>query len=106
MRPTWLDEVLDIHQRVVKKWQPGTDEDIRFLALALAGEAGELANLIKKDWRGDLIDWRKVNDKIADIRVYLELLSWAAGGLTTDDYVRDYALPKIRARWPKEELPT
>jgi len=34
-----------IHQKTIK---PGTLEDKRFLALALAGEAGELANLVKK----------------------------------------------------------
>lgn len=31
----------------------GRKSRIRFLALALAGEAGELANNVKKEWRGD-----------------------------------------------------
>lgn len=31
----------------------GRKSRIRFLALALAGEAGELANHAKKEWRGD-----------------------------------------------------
>lgn len=31
----------------------GNHHDIRFLTLALCGEAGELANVIKKQWRGD-----------------------------------------------------
>ncbi len=29
------------------------EEQLRFLILALCGEVGELANLVKKDWRGD-----------------------------------------------------
>ena len=32
-------------------WTPVSK--VRFLALALAGEVGELCNLIKKNWRGD-----------------------------------------------------
>ncbi len=29
----------------------GSADDIRFLALAMAGEAGEAANVVKKAWR-------------------------------------------------------
>ena len=54
-----------------------TDE--RFLALALCGEAGELANIIKKRWR-DGVDLRaEACEEIADIRVYLELLAKCFG---------------------------
>lgn len=34
-----------------ENWTPVSK--VRFLALALAGEVGELCNLIKKNWRGD-----------------------------------------------------
>ena len=51
------------------------DEVINFLALAVCGEAGELANLIKKRWQGDNVDRDLLRDEIADIRIYLEHLA-------------------------------
>src|ERR1700739_3058699 len=46
----------NVHTAIVEKTRkPGSAEDIRFLSFALFGEVGELANLIKKDWRGDNI---------------------------------------------------
>ena len=39
-----------------------SDMDERFLALALCGEAGELANMIKKRWR----DGADLSDEIRD----------------------------------------
>lgn len=53
--------------------EPAKDE--RFLALAICGESGELANMIKKQWR-DGVDLREdIKDEIADIRIYLELMA-------------------------------
>ena len=50
-------------------------EVLSFLALAVCAEAGELANLIKKMWRGDDVDSSLLQDEIADIRIYLEHLA-------------------------------
>ncbi len=50
-----------------------------FLALALCGEAGELANMIKKRWRDGVGLSEEIRDEIADIRVYLELLARCFG---------------------------
>jgi len=52
-----------------------SNQDERFLALALCGEAGELANMIKKRWRDGADLTEEVREEIADIRVYLELLA-------------------------------
>lgn len=58
----------------------GSDEDdIRFFALGLVGEAGEVANFIKKRWRdGDSYedDLRK---ECADVLAYLMMLAWKLG---------------------------
>jgi len=56
-----------------------SSEDERFLALALCGEAGELANNIKKRWRDGANLHKEVCDEIADCRMYLELLAKCFG---------------------------
>jgi len=56
-----------------------TSHDVNFLALALCGEVGELANKIKKRWRDGCVTAGTTNDdirdEIADIRIYLELIA-------------------------------
>lgn len=43
----------------------------RFLALAMAGEAGEALNIVKKNWRGDgPLDIEKLVDEVADTLNY------------------------------------
>jgi NTP pyrophosphatase (non-canonical NTP hydrolase) len=62
-------------------WGPlhGPDK-VRFMALALCGETGELANLIKKDWRGDGGDRRdQIGAELADVGNYLFMLAEALG---------------------------
>lgn len=67
-----------------KKW---------FLALALCGEAGELANKFKKDWRGDKGDRRaKAEEELCDVFAYTMMLSKVMG---FDIYSR--TLAKLRA---------
>lgn len=94
----------ELHERMTAHLFPtysSTDE--RFLALALCGEAGELANLIKKRWR-DGVDLRdEIKDEIADIRIYLELLAKCFGieGDKLDQQVKDKlvkVVEKHRAR--------
>ena len=74
----------------------------RFLALAFAGEVGELLNLIKKDWRGDG-DWRDgpVFEELADVRIYLELLATALG-YDLDAACVEIIRTKLAHRWPVE----
>jgi NTP pyrophosphatase (non-canonical NTP hydrolase) len=84
MKPEWQDRAWDIHQRYIKQAQKKDElateiEQVRFLTLAICGEAGELANLIKKSWRGDAIDLEKVRHEIADIRIYLNQLATHLG---------------------------
>lgn len=58
----------------------GSESDICFLALALGGEAGEAANIIKKGWRdGKPIDRRALAEEIAGTACYLVGLASAIG---------------------------
>ena len=67
-------------------WGPiKPDERLRFMALALCGEAGEFANVIKKDWRGDGGDLGvanrrpKVIEELADVANYAYLIAELLG---------------------------
>lgn len=57
----------------LKSWSP-TD-----YGCALAGEVGEVCNLLKKMLRGDEVDLRAVEDELADAFSYLDLLAARLG---------------------------
>lgn len=77
METKWRERSVGINERFVKLAQAkgkltSDTEMLNFLALAICGEAGELANLFKKNWRGEELDAAQVQGEIADIRIYLE----------------------------------
>lgn len=55
------------------------DADIRFLALALCGEAGELANFVKKEWRDGVEHGEEIDAEIADVVLYAVMLAAKRG---------------------------
>lgn len=66
----------ELHEQIIADLFPAySTHDERFLALAFCGEAGELANMIKKRWRDGVDLSEEIRDEIADCRVYLELLA-------------------------------
>ncbi len=72
--------IYELHERLTGHLFPAySNTDERFLALALCGEAGELANMVKKRWRDGADLSESIRDEIADIRVYLELLAKCFG---------------------------
>lgn len=97
----WRKVIVGVHQTVEKRWEPWSDEDKRFLALALCGEVGELANLIKKTWRdGDKPEFFKaIREEMADVRIYLELLA-EAYDVDLDAASSEITHEKIAYRWP------
>jgi NTP pyrophosphatase (non-canonical NTP hydrolase) len=73
-------DIFKLHAQMTGHLFPAfSSEDERFLALALCGEAGELANLIKKRWRDGAYLADEIREELADIRVYLELLARCFG---------------------------
>jgi len=58
----------------------GTQEnDIRFLTLGLVGEAGELANFIKKRWRDGEGHDADIKLEVADVLAYLMMVAYQFG---------------------------
>lgn len=69
-------DMIELHKKMTGHLFPAfSNQDERFLALAICGEAGELANMIKKRWRDGADLKEEIKDEIADIRVYLELIA-------------------------------
>jgi NTP pyrophosphatase (non-canonical NTP hydrolase) len=59
-----------------ERWFPGTRDDLPFMVLALAGEVGELANIVKKIERGtlskkDAAVRRELAMEATDVFIYL-----------------------------------
>lgn len=69
-------------QRAPNEEWTGTD-----WACALAGEVGELCNMIKKERRGEHVSPLDIQDEIADCFIYLDLLA-AYYGVSIEDVVR------------------
>jgi NTP pyrophosphatase (non-canonical NTP hydrolase) len=84
-------DLLATHEKFVAHLFPAySSSDERFLALGLCGEAGELANMIKKRWRDGADFTEEIRDEIADVRMYLELLAKCFGieGVKLDERVQ------------------
>ena len=57
-------------------------------AIAVAGETGEMCNLVKKQRRGDKITNKEIAEEVADIVIYADLLCTRLG-IKLEDAVRD-----------------
>ena len=93
-------DLLKLHEQMTGHlFEAWSSSDERFLALAICGEAGELANYVKKRWRDGADYTEEIRDEIADIRVYLELLAKCFGidGVKLDLRV-EQKLAKVAAK--------
>lgn len=77
---TNFDDKIAEHLEVCPDWGPPEPLNT-FLALALAGEAGELANLYKKEWRDGQADERqiKILKELGDVQAYTLMLAHSLG---------------------------
>jgi NTP pyrophosphatase (non-canonical NTP hydrolase) len=77
-----------------------------FLAIAIAGEAGEMCNFVKKVKRGDYsIDEKRAEilDELADIMTYCDLFMSVLNEKTIDRLVAKFAEVSARRGWVSSE---
>lgn len=82
-----------------KRWFPSTAGNIFFTAAYMAGECGEVLNLLKKVERGTdrLDDLRpKVFEEVADVFTYLVKLAGELGMDLEQEYYRKRAINEDR----------
>lgn len=89
--PTMQDVWLQARQNHALYSATGSvEQDIRFFGLGLAGEAGEVANFIKKRWRDGILHEADLKAECADVFAYNIMLADALG-MTPDDLLAEVA---------------
>jgi NTP pyrophosphatase (non-canonical NTP hydrolase) len=101
---TWEELAMILHENFTDSMglERGSRAHLHFMALAIAGEAGELANLAKKDWRGysgDELDKKELGKEMADIMIYLQILANIEG--INLDMECDWKMQECMERWPE-----
>lgn len=103
-RPSWFPRSDALHRKIVAQskhgYEPYSDYDGRQLALALAGEAGEVAQEFYKavrDNRTQAEFMARLRAELSDVRIYLELLSEYAGADADRD--TEAKLDEVEDRW-------
>lgn len=113
----WFQRAADLHaQRFARHHRPWSWADVVYLTMGLAGEAGEVANEVKKAMRGDYATGGqfpkligavdrflpKIRKELADTRVYLDLLIYTidtwSGDAVDFDAVVEAKLDEVAAR--------
>ena len=105
MRYTF-DEFQKMSWRRCTEAFPPQCQEIRFLALAMAGEVGELCNIVKKAERGDFSVMDKRDDiikEIADVMTYCDLLMTRLSADTGIELYKKFFEVSRRVKWPKAD---
>lgn len=88
---------LDGYQRLTRRTIG--DATLPILALGVAGEAGEVADLVKKAFgHGHPLDFEKLAEELGDVLFYVAALADAAGASLSD--VANFNVEKLRRRYP------
>ena len=96
-------EGLDEYQRLALRTAgafPTTEEALKCWALGVTGEAGEIADLVKKGlYHGHGIDRAKLAKEVGDELWYVAVLAHALGFTLAE--VAQMNVDKLRARYPE-----
>lgn len=91
-----------------ERWFPqlhdGTIDLVVFYGVGLVGEAGEVANVIKKRMRGEPTD--SIGEELADVFTYLVLLADELGVDLVREYKRKAVTNQVRWGFPATGQPT
>lgn len=89
------------HMLLCPMWAP-PDPRGTFIALALAGEAGELANLFKKEWRDglDMERRKKMATELGDVIAYARMLGKHLGVDIIKESERNFKAFEKRPNYP------
>ena len=94
------DEFQSLALRTLREWGKVREDlnDLVYLALAINGEAGELAEVIKKAWRdGKEVDKDWLVEELGDILWYAAVLSHKIGVSLSE--VMERNIEKLRKRY-------
>jgi NTP pyrophosphatase (non-canonical NTP hydrolase) len=92
---------LDAYQRAACRTAPGPHDEkaLAIYALGLAGEAGEVVELVKKHLgHGHQLDKDKLTRELGDVAWYLAVLAMSQGINLSEIAARNLA--KLRERYP------
>jgi NTP pyrophosphatase (non-canonical NTP hydrolase) len=95
-----MNDELRAHLKLHLEWSGLQGEErLRFLALALAGECGELCNLMKKRWRDGNDRRDLLVDELADVGNYCHMLAMALGVNLEEQMLRKLLEVENRPAW-------
>lgn len=95
-----IEDIEDITRQCVQDshdWFPDKSADLPFLVLCLAGEVGELANLVKKVARGTHtaeVLQNKIEEETTDVFIYLMNIVGLLADRNGFDIVEAYAMKR------------
>lgn len=96
-------QLWEMHEHIIglkKRIVPGSMDDIRFLSLAMAGEAGEVANCVKKEWRGDDFGQKEMDELVEEVADTFHYLLILAKALNIDiEVVSAAKIGKVYDKW-------
>lgn len=91
---------LNEYQKEVQRTAQSAQVDRSIFALGLAGEAGEVCDLLKKAWgHGHELDEQKLKKELGDVLWYVAALGLQFGINLQD--VAEANVAKLRARYPE-----
>lgn len=81
------------------RWFPEVADDLNFMGLAICGETGEMANLLKKVWRGSA-DMKEtlpeIEDELVDVLTYTLMIAGVLNMNLEEAYSRKRRFNELR----------
>jgi NTP pyrophosphatase (non-canonical NTP hydrolase) len=90
---------VDFQVECLRTWGGTPENNELVCGLGIAGEAGEVADIIKKEFfHGHPRDPQRIKDELGDVLHYIAICAWSYG-LTLEE-VADFNIEKLKLRYP------